>query len=228
MIKIKGFQGLSLIDYPERICCVVFTSGCNMRCPFCQNPELVSGDSKLQDEDKILEKIIERKGFIDGVVITGGEPTIQKGLVDFCKRIKDGGFFVKIDTNGLLPDVLKGLIDVVDYISLDIKASFRNYAIACGKEIGVDNIKESLMILKNTKIDYEIRTTCVPGIITEGEIKEIASAIFWTKRFVLQQFRNTKTLDPSFEKIEPYPAEILFGFKNEAENFIPCVKIRGI
>lgn len=226
-MEIKGFQGVSLIDYPERISSVVFTGGCNMRCPFCQNPELVQNISPLIEEDKILKAIFERKGFIDGVVITGGEPTIQNDLTNFCRILKNEGFFVKIDTNGYLPDVLKNLLQDIDYISLDIKSSFRNYNNACGIEVDIDRIKESLDILKNSDIDYEIRTTCVPTIVDGEEIKEIVSYIPWAKRFVLQQYRNLKTLDPNLEKIAPYPNERLFGFKREAERFIPSVFIRG-
>lgn len=227
-MEIRGFQGVSLIDYPGKICSVVFTGGCNMRCPFCQNPELVQNLSPLMEEDKILKAIFERKGFIEGVTITGGEPTIQDSLLDFCKILKNEGFFVKVDTNGYLPDVLKSLLQSIDYISLDIKSSFRNYNNACGIEVDTNRIKESLEILRNLDISYEIRATCVPCIVDDEEIKEIASYIPWAKRFILQQYRNLKVLNADFEKIPPYPSEKLFEFKSYLEGFIPNVLIKGI
>ncbi len=233
MLKIKGFQGISLIDYPERISSVVFTKGCNMRCPFCQNPELVEGmkeEGEMMREDEVIKTIIERKGFIDGVVITGGEPTIQEGLIDFCKKLKNISLLVKIDTNGYLPDVLNCLIqsNSVDYIAMDIKSSFKNYNNACGITVHIDKIKESLEILKNANIDYEIRTTCVPGIVDCEKIKEIAREIYWAKRYIFQQYRNCKTLNPNFKKIAPCSNDILLGFKKGAEGFISNVFVRGI
>ncbi|MEW6103509.1 MAG: anaerobic ribonucleoside-triphosphate reductase activating protein [bacterium] len=229
-MKIKGFQGVSLIDYPEKVSSVIFTGGCNMRCPFCQNKELVENSIPSLNEEDILKAIFERKGFIDGVVITGGEPTIQHDLADFCRRLKNEGFFVKLDTNGYLPDVLRGLIEnkAIDYISLDIKSTFSDYNNTCGITVDVDKIKESLEILRNMEIDYEIRTTGVPGIIDLEKIKEIAREISWAKKYVIQQYRNEKTLNPDFEKIAPYPKDVLLGFKREAEAFISNVSVRGI
>jgi len=227
-MEIKGFQGVSLIDYDGVISSVVFTGGCNMRCPFCQNPELVNNIGETLDEERVLNLMSERKGFIDGVVITGGEPTIQNGLLEFCKSLKRGGFLVKLDTNGLLPNVLKDLIENIDYISLDIKSSFANYNNACGINVDINKIKESLDILRDSKIEYEIRTTCVPGIVDIEKIREIVKGISWAKRYVLQQYRQEKTLDPSFSKIMPYSKDILLGFKKEASGFISNVFVRGI
>ncbi|MEW6481442.1 MAG: anaerobic ribonucleoside-triphosphate reductase activating protein [bacterium] len=230
MMKIAGFQGVSLIDYPDKVSSVIFTSGCNMRCPFCQNKDLVLSNNGFLNEDDILKAIIERKGFIDGVVITGGEPTIQDGLLDFCKRLKSNSLLVKLDTNGYLPDVLRGLIEnkAIDYIALDIKSTFSSYNNACGIDVDISKIKESLEILKNSNIDYEIRTTGVPSLIDEEVIREIASYIPWTKRYVLQQYRNKKTLNRDFEKILPYSGEVLLSFKSIAEKSIKEVLIRGI
>ena len=223
-------QGISLIDYPNKLSCLLFLSGCNLACPFCQNPSLAKGEEKEIDSAATIEEIEKRRRFIDGVVITGGEPTIHSDLSLLCKKIKEMGLAVKLDTNGYLLEPLKGLIaeGVVDYIALDIKASLSNYKKACGKEIEAERIKETIEFLKSSKIEYEIRTTCVPTIIDEEEIERIGIEIQGAKKWFLQQFQNKKTLDPNFTKIVPYPAEYLFGLKEIAKRYIEKVEIRGM
>ncbi|HAW49749.1 TPA: anaerobic ribonucleoside-triphosphate reductase activating protein [bacterium] len=226
-MKIGGWQGISLIDYPEKISSIVFFSGCNMKCGFCQNPSLVKSIEETK-EDVVINAIIERKDFIDGIVLTGGEPTIQDRLIDFCKYFKDHGFSIKLDTNGYLPDMIERLISIVDYIAMDIKAVFSDYDKVCGINVDIEKIKASMEIIKNSTIDYEFRTTCVPIIITEEKIVEIAGYIPWTKRYVLQQYRNENTLDPNFLNIRPYPPEKIHRFASLANDFIHNVGVVGV
>lgn len=223
-------QGISLIDYPDKLSCILFLSGCNMACPFCQNPDLLSGEKKGIDSAGIIEEIEKRRRFIDGVVITGGEPTIHSDLSLLCRKIKEMGLDVKVDTNGYLSEALKGLITegVVNYIALDIKASLSNYKKACGREIGVEKIRETIGFLVSSGIEYEFRTTCVPTIIDEEEIEKIGVEIQGAKRWFLQQFQNKKTLDPDFTKIVPYAREYLFGLKEIAKRYVELVEIRGV
>jgi pyruvate formate lyase activating enzyme len=229
-MKIKKMQGISLIDYPNKLSCLLFLSGCNLACPFCQNPDLIKGEEGELDFTTVIEEIEKRRRFIDGVVITGGEPTIHSDLPLLCKKIKEMGLAVKVDTNGYLLEPLKGLITegIVDYIALDIKASLANLKKACGKEIETERIGKTAEFLKSWGIEYELRTTCVPTIIDEEEINKIGSEIYGAKRWFLQQFRSKKTLDPDFMKIVPYPIEYLFGLKEIAKKYVEEVEIRGL
>ncbi|MDI6751646.1 MAG: anaerobic ribonucleoside-triphosphate reductase activating protein [bacterium] len=229
-MEISKVQGISLIDYPDKLSCLLFLSGCNLACPFCQNPDLVNGEKNGIDYTKAIEDIEKRKRFIDGVVITGGEPTIHSDLHLLCKKIKEMGLAVKVDTNGYLLEPLKGLVSegIVDYIALDIKASLSNYKKACGKEVGGEKIRETIEFLKSSKIEYELRTTCVPTIIDEEEIEKIGREIQGARRWFLQQFQNKKTLDPNFMKIMPYCQEYLFGLKEIAKRYIEKIEIRGM
>jgi pyruvate formate lyase activating enzyme len=182
------------------------------------------------EEREVIEILSERRGFIDGVVITGGEPTIQKDLSDFAKRIKELGLLVKIDTNGLLPDVLTELTSAgaVDYIALDIKASLTNYDRACGRKIETKKIKESIDLLLSSDIDYEFRTTCVPSLVNGEEISAICELIRGAKRYSLQQFQNKRTLNPEFGKVEPYSYEEIKRLAEIAEGYVQSVDLRGL
>jgi len=229
-MKITKMQGISLIDYPDKLSCLLFLSGCNLACPFCQNPDLVKGEGEGLDFARIIEEIEKRKRFIGGVVITGGEPTIHSDLPLLCKKIKEMGLAVKLDTNGYLSEALKSLITegVVDYIALDIKASLANLKKACGREIEAEKIRETIGFLISSRVEYELRTTCVPTIIDEEEIEKIGIEIQGAKRWFLQQFQNKKTLDPDFMKIMPYSAEYLLGLKEIAKRYVESVEIRGL
>jgi pyruvate formate lyase activating enzyme len=229
-MKIRKMQGISLIDYPNKLSCLLFLSGCNLACPFCQNPDLIKGEEGELDFTGVIEEIENRRRFIDGVVITGGEPTIHSDLPSLCKKIKEIGLAVKIDTNGYLLEPLKGLIaeGIVDYIALDVKASLANLKKACGKEIETGRIGNTVELLKSSPIEYEFRTTCVPTIIDEEEIEKIGKEIQGAKRWFLQQFRSKKTLDPDFMKIMPYPIEYLFELKERAKKYVKEIEIRGI
>ncbi len=215
---VGGLQKMTLIDYPGKIAATVFTNGCNFRCPFCHNPELVHGfplrqgfvgqaqftvhgDDRVEKQvDEFFEFLETRKGKLDGVCITGGEPTLQPDLVDFIKRIKELGFAVKLDSNGTRPDVLRELFEkkMVDYVAMDIKASLGNYQKVCGAKIDLERIKLSVDLIKNSGVDYEFRTTVVPGLHSEKEFEDVAEWLAGTKKYILQKYQDYgKILDDS-------------------------------
>jgi len=178
--------------------------GCSFRCPFCHNPELVNlrlaHDEKSEKE--FFEFLKKRKGKIEGVCITGGEPTIQPDLVDFIKKIKKLGFKIKLDTNGSRPDVLKKLLDakLLDFVAMDIKNSLKRYNKTIGNRVDIDRIKLGVELIRNSRLPYEFRTTVVPGIHTEKDFEEIAKWIRGAKSYYLQEYREIKILDPKLKK----------------------------
>ena len=177
-IKIGGVQKFSLLDYPDKISAIIFTSGCNFRCGYCHNPELFSSNSEW-NEERALEFLITRQGKLDGVVITGGEPTIHKALPQFIKKIKALNFLVKLDTNGTNPQMLKDLVqsNLIDYVAMDIKAPLSKYKIITGIEpIGV---KESIEFLLKGKIPYEFRTTALSSQLLIKDFEEIGKLKYW-------------------------------------------------
>jgi pyruvate formate lyase activating enzyme len=225
-MKIGGIQKLTLIDYPGKLACTIFLPGCNFRCPWCYSSELVLPE-KIKEQPKIAEKELfdfleSKKGLIDGVVICGGEPTIQKDLEDLIKRIKAMNFLVKLDTNGTNPLVLKNLIDkkLIDYVAMDIKLPRERYS-----ELTQDvvSIEKSVEILKEGKVSYEFRTTVIPGILKKEDILSIAEWLKGAEKYYLQNFRPEKTLDPDFEKLRPYTDNYLERIKKEiSKNFRIC------
>ena len=233
-MKIAGLQKTTLIDYPGKIAATVFLSGCNFFCPWCYSPELVLLD-KIKKQPGISEKeffafLKEKIGLLDGLVICGGEPTLNKDLPDFIKKIKKLGFLVKLDTNGSNPEMLKNLIakNLLDYVAMDIKASLNKYQVSGIKYRALDNIKKSVKILKEGKVDYEFRTTVVPTIHTQRDILEIAKWIGGKNvKYFLQSFRPEKTLDPEFEKIKPYSEEWMEEVKKKISPFFKTCGTRS-
>ncbi len=210
---IRSIFGTSLIEYPGRICAVLFSGGCNLACPFCHNPELVLPDLLDRQfsisDDEVLESLQKRKGFIDAVTVTGGEPLLHPDTVDFIARIKtETGLMVKLDTNGTYPDRLRECLPYVDYVAMDFKTSPAKYPSATGGGAVFEDVMESLDIIKAMD-DYEIRTTMVPELVTPEDVLEIAAVLGPVKRFVLQQFRPGKTLSRSMADLKPYPAILL-------------------
>ena len=204
---IGGYQKLTLIDYPGKIAATVFTIGCNFRCPFCHNPELVAIGNLPLTTNNNLEKeffnfLKKRKGKLEGVCITGGEPTIQPDLIDFIKKIKKLGFLVKLDTNGARPDVLKKIIEkkIVDFIAMDIKNNLKKYAETCGSKVDLKRIKLSVDLIRNSGINYEFRTTVVPGLHKEKDFEDIAQWLSGSDAYYLQEYRDIKILDPRLKK----------------------------
>ena len=196
MFIIGGLQKTSLLDFPKKIAAIVFTQGCNFRCGYCHNAELLdfSADAKVK-EDEFFDFLKTRKGKLDGVVITGGEPTVQSGLKDFVLKIKDLGFEVKLDTNGTNPKVLNELNGLIDYIAMDIKAPFSKYEMITGVRVNIGNIKESIDFIMSSDIDYEFRTTVVKSQLEFGDFEEIGKQIKGAKKYYLQKFVPSKIFD---------------------------------
>ena len=225
---------MTLIDYPGRLACTVFLVGCNFKCPFCYSPELVI-PQKIKNQPRISEAdffnfLKERKELLEGVVICGGEPTIHKDLASLIKKIKKMGFLVKLDTNGSNPQMLEKLIKdgLIDYVAMDIKAPKEKYHKLTGKKINVNNIEKSIKILKGSGIDYEFRTTVIPGLLDKKDILKIARWIGPGGRYYLQNFKGEKTIDSNFEKVKPYPADYLFEVKKTILPLFDICEVRGI
>jgi pyruvate formate lyase activating enzyme len=201
---IAGLQHFSLIDYPGKICAIVFTQGCNFRCPYCHNPELVDPNRFQQtiNYDTIFSFLEKRKGEIDAVEITGGEPTIQNDLEEFIQKIKDMGYLVKLDTNGSNSIILEQLIskNLIDYIAMDIKAPLKKYKEITGVNVDTKEIEKCINLITGSGIEYEFRTTWVNSLLSEKDILEIGKILKGAKRYILQEFIPSKTLDNRFFK----------------------------
>lgn len=206
-----GYQKLTLIDYPGKLATTVFTVGCSFRCPFCHNPELVDpssilplsrGGKKGGLEKEFFAFLKKRQGKLEGVCITGGEPTIQKDLIDFIQKIKKMGFLVKLDSNGTRPDVLKKLFDLklLDFVAMDIKNQLKFYDKTTGTKVDKDRIRLSVELVRNAGVPYEFRTTVVPGIHTPSDFLAIAKWIGGADSYFLQEYRELKILDPNLKK----------------------------
>jgi len=231
-MKIGGLQKLTLIDFPGKVACTVFLSGCNFRCPFCYSPELVLPEI-IKEHPAIPEKdffdfLKERKNLLEGVTICGGEPSGEKSLPSFIKKIKKMGFFVKLDTNGSNPEMLAKLIEnkLIDYVAMDIKGPKEKYGLIAGAKVDLEKIQKSINILKEGKVDYEFRSTVVPSLHTKEDIIEMAKWIGGAKKYFLQNFRPEKTIDKKFEKIKPYPEEFLKEIQKEISLFFEVCQIR--
>ncbi len=191
-MKIGGLQKFSLIDYPGRLSAIVFAQGCNMNCAYCHNPELVDPDRFQEplDDSAVLSFLKERKGRLDGVIVTGGEPTIHSDLADFLERVKKMGYDIKLDTNGSRPDVLVDLIkrNLVDYFALDVKAPWEKYHLVTQSDIDPDLVRQSIDIVRQSERPYEFRTTIVAEQLGREDIMAIGRAIKGADRYVLQPF----------------------------------------
>lgn len=232
MINIGGFEKSTLLDYPGKVSAVVFTHGCNLRCPYCHNPELVieSFDKKASfTEEYILNFLSKRVGKLDGVVITGGEPLIQNGILDFIHRIKEMGFLIKLDSNGMLPNKLKEAIKTgdMDCIAMDVKYSKEGYKTFSGISNVDKRIRESISLILNSGLDYEFRTTYVKGIHTKDSVEDICKMIEGSKDYFIQNFRSGKTIDPELSAQNSFTDIELKEFKKIASKYIPKVVIRN-
>ena len=217
-MKISGFDKLTLLNYPDKVACTIFTSGCNLRCPFCHNSGLVTNNYNEISFDSIYEYLKKRIGILDGVCITGGEPLIHADIKDYIKKIKDLGYLVKIDTNGCNPKLLKELIDLklVDYIAMDIKNIYSKYDITSGVKVNIDNIKKSISIIENSCIDYEFRTTIVKEFHSTQDIKEILSYISSNSNYYIQNFKNSN--DVFNRNLSSFSEKELVEMKNKINN----------
>lgn len=233
-MNIASFQKFTMVDYPGKIATTVFTVGCNFRCPFCHNPELVIGSQlSLYANNKIEKEFFDflkqRRGKLEAVCITGGEPTLQPDLLEFMRKIKELGYLVKLDSNGTRPDIIKKALDrgVVDYIAMDIKNTPGKYNETVG-EVGVDleRIKLSVELLKRGLVDYEFRTTVVPGIHTEKDFLEIAEWLAGAEKYFLQEYRDRKILNPGLRKKTAGKILDLDKIKTKIADKISSVEIR--
>ena len=192
-MRLLGLQKLTLLDYPERLACTVFTGGCNLRCPFCHNASLVLGVGEEISEADFFSFLESRIGRIDGVCISGGEPTLQPDLIDFVRKIKAMGFLVKLDTNGTRPDVILTLVSegLLDYIAMDIKNSPSKYPLTAGVEnIDFSRISESIKIISESGINHEFRTTVTEELHNEDDISEICQILHQDAKYYLQAYRD--------------------------------------
>lgn len=201
---IGGLQKTSLLDFPEKIAAIVFTMGCNFRCGYCHNPELINGEAKIEE---VFEFLKTRQGKLDGVVITGGEPCLQKDLPEFIKQVKELGFAVKLDTNGSFPEMLEKVLPDLDYVAMDIKAPLEKYSQIVNVDVDTSKILKSIEVLKNGGVDYEFRTTVVNSQLSFEDFEKIGQLIQGAPRYYLQRFEASKILDKSLENEKTYSTE---------------------
>ena len=231
MLNIAGFEKISLIDFPGKLSAIVFTYGCNLRCEYCHNPELVVEplkEEQLLDEEKILKYLESRSGKLDAVVITGGEPLLYyKDLRSFIKKIKKLGYLVKLDTNGLLPERLQSLIKngLIDYISMDIKYTTEGYEQYTGVDT-LDKIKQSIKLIMNSGLEHEFRTTYVKGIHNTDSSKGIGELINGANLYFIQNFRPGKTINSSLSAQNSFTEKELRKLKKNAKPYVKNVEIR--
>ncbi|NLJ73122.1 MAG: anaerobic ribonucleoside-triphosphate reductase activating protein [Syntrophomonadaceae bacterium] len=237
-MRISGLLKQTLVDYPGEVAATVFTQGCNLRCPFCHNGHLVTRPGKTQndymDEQMVLDFLAERQGFLDALVITGGEPTLHQDLPSFIAKVKDLGFLVKLDTNGTNLLMLEFLLDqkLLDYVAMDIKApvEIKAYQNACGNLSLEDffNIRNSLNLLKNADIKVEFRTTVIPSLHSSEDIINIAKYITGAKLYTIQQFNPEVTLDVNYEKVLPYDKKDMELIAKKCRAYVEIVRVINI
>jgi pyruvate formate lyase activating enzyme len=222
---IAGIEPFTLLDFPGKIACILFTLGCNFKCGYCHNAQFVKpqkdefSKNKIISESSIFQFLDERRNLLDGVVICGGEPTIQPGIIEFLQKIKSKGFLIKLDTNGFKPEVLKQILaaQLIDYVAMDIKSSKKKYSLICGVDVDFSKIEQSRDLILNSNIDSEFRTTVIKGIHDKDEIEDIANFCKGTKKYVIQNFRDKETLDPTFKKFTSFSNTELMVFKDIAK-----------
>jgi pyruvate formate lyase activating enzyme len=224
-MKFGGLKKTSLIDFPNRISSVLFTLGCNLRCPFCHNWRLIIDPKPpFLSEVDALKILRSRKRFVDAIVITGGEPTMNIELPIFVKKLKDEGFAIKLDTNGFLPEVLKSCLPYIDYVALDIKTSPEKYNLLGAKD--TKSLLKSIQLLIEGNIDYEFRNTVVPGFVDKDDIHEIGKIVDGAKRFIFQKFIPEDTLDKSLKDVKPYSTETIISFAETIKNYVDKVSLK--
>lgn len=229
-MKIHGLQKMTLLDYPGRVACTVFFGGCNMRCPFCHNAELLDGTAPaVMEEEELLAFLRKRKGLLDGVAITGGEPLLQKDLPEFAAKIRELGYPVKLDTNGTYPDRLNRMISegLVQYVAMDIKNSMDRYAETAGlKEMDLTPVRESVCLLMEGKTEYEFRTTAVAEFHDDRSFQEIGKWIQGAKRYYLQKFTDRETVP--FQGLHAPTDEQMKQWAELLRPDIPATELRGV
>ncbi|UCD26271.1 MAG: anaerobic ribonucleoside-triphosphate reductase activating protein [Candidatus Bathyarchaeota archaeon] len=237
-MELRGFIDLSLSDWDGKLCSVIFLPGCNLRCPFCYNSTLVLHPETVETVPflAVEDYLGKQRSWIDGVCITGGEPMIHKDLPELCSKLKETGFLVKVDTNGTYPKMVKTLMEngLVDYIALDIKAplTVEKYSKATGANVEklLEKVDESIKMLLGSNMDYEFRTTVVPTLHEEQDLREICDSVKGCKKYVLQKFDvsfGKKTMDPDFGKLKSFSDEKMKNFLAIAQALLPNVRLRS-
>lgn len=236
-MAVKGFQGTSMLDFPRRVASLVFYGGCNLRCPYCHNPGLVEDPNQYPDisTEDVLQQLQQRRGFIDGVVISGGEPTLDPHLAEMLCQIKQLQLQVKLDTNGLRPQVLESLLQekLLDFVGLDVKTALQRYGELCGELRGDDGVdgaalQRSIALLRDADIEVEFRTTCAPGLVEEDDIHAMGEMLCGGRLWVLQQFVAAPAMDEKMRSSEPHAAQKLHDFADIARQYVDTVQLRGL
>ena len=226
---IKGLQKTTLLDFPQKVACTVFTGGCNFRCPFCHNASLVKlVDDERIDENEFFSFLKKRVNILDGVCITGGEPLLQKDIFEFIKKIKDFGYAVKLDTNGAYPGELERLTKagLIDYVAMDIKNSKNKYSETCGVNVRLDDIQKSMDILSASGIEYEFRTTVVRELHSKEDIIDITKWISDAPKYFLQSFKDSGDILSC--GLSSYSDDEMKEMLALAKEFNPHTELRGI
>ncbi len=229
-MKFGGLQKTSLLDFPDKLSAIVWTVGCDFRCPFCYNKDLVLGNSGTISEEEILSFLKKRKEMLEGLVITGGEPLMHKDITNFLEQVKKLGYLIKIDTNGSYPKKLQEIIDkkLVDYLDMDVKAPRKKYDKLIGVKTDIKKIEQSIKIIKNSGVDYEFKTTVVPELLTKEDIIEIAKWLEGAKKYYLQQFKSSSPMISSkLDNVAPYSKKYLTEILEEIRPFFKNCDIRG-
>lgn len=227
-MRIGGIEKSTLIDYPGKIACILYTIGCNFRCPYCHNPELVDETAKEISLESIWSFLENRKGLLDAVVITGGEPTMHDDLPEFISKIKTYGFKVKLDSNGTRPAMLKRLISekLIDYIAMDVKAPLEMYTYSVGRPVLPETLRHSIKLIMESGVDYEFRTTVVKSMLSPEDLEDIGKEIRGAKTYYLQKFKGGKILNPQFRRRTTYTDQEFFEFKKMMNRYVGYCGIR--
>ena len=227
-MRFGGLNKCSFIDFPGKISAIVFTIGCNFRCPYCHNPELVDETADEIPEIDVLNFLTRRQNLLDAVVVTGGEPTVQSDLVPFLRRVKGLGYLVKLDTNGTNPSVVREIIEekLVDYIAMDIKAPVRYYERVVGRPVDPETIRESIALLVEARVPYEFRTTVVKALLSPDDLRGIGEDISGAQQYFLQKFIPTKSLNPAFLRKTMYSDAELEHLRTVVSPYVVSCTIR--
>ena len=228
---IGGLQKTSLLDYPGQVSAIIWTSGCNFSCPFCYNKDLISSKKTKHSEKEILDFLEKRKGLLDALAITGGEPFLQKDLKEFLTKVKKLGYLIKVDTNGMFPSELEDALDakLIDYVAMDVKAPKKKYNMLAGKKVDIKKIQKSIDIICQKAPDYEFRTTVIPGLLEKQDIFEIAKWLDGSKNYFLQQFKHDVAIvDEALKHEKSYSKEDLIEILENIKPYFVNCDIRGI
>ena len=230
-MKIHGLQKMTLLDFPGKVACTVFLGGCDLRCPFCHNAELIDGTAPaVMEEEELLAFLKKRQGLLEGVAITGGEPLLRgQELTELLEKIRDLGYPVKLDTNGTHPDRLRALLDagLVSYVAMDVKNSPEKYAVTCGmKVLDLSPVRESVSLLMEGRTDYEFRTTTIAELHDAESFRRIGEWIAGAKRYFLQKFTDRDTVP--FEGFHAPSDEEMKRYRDIVRATVPAAELRGV